>query len=185
MPAQAELPSGRQASGTAADHCDVLAGGGQQFGGFHILGQATEFLHGHRFVQGTTAASVHAEIWTDLTADAGRERRVVQYQFQGFFGLAFAQQGDAVLGWNACRTGSLTRGGEGLILPVRDLQSTVTGVNKASYLSVVVSDYVAEDAAFNPLVEAKFAHGDAFHRLSLLVGLGNNLLPWGEVGQLA
>jgi hypothetical protein len=82
-------------------------------------------------VEVAAAAGIHAEVGTDLAADAGGEGRVVQDQFQRFLHLALTEQIDAVLGRNLARTGTLTWGAIGLVLPVGYLQPVLAGVDQS------------------------------------------------------
>ena len=148
------------------------------------MGEAAELLHRHRVVDEAPGAGVHAEVGADLAADAGREGGIVEDQLQRLLNLPLAQQVDAVLGGDRRRAGRLARCAVALILPVGNLQPVLAGVDQPGDPGVVVLDDVAEDPARHPLGGAEFAHRDAVVDLALLVGLGDDLAPLGEVAEL-
>ena len=76
--AQGQLPCDGQTGGTTAENRDFSSCGRLQFRSFDALRQATQFLHGDRMIKVATAAGVHAQVGTDLPANAGGERRIFQ-----------------------------------------------------------------------------------------------------------
>ncbi len=67
---------------------------------------------------------------------------------------------------------------------MRNLDAVFAGIHQAGNMGVIILDHVTEDTAFNPLLLTELAHGDARTHVTLFVGLGNDLLPLGEIGQL-
>ena len=183
MTGQAQLPGGGKPSRATADDGHGLAAVDLRAGGFGFQGQATQFLHGDRVIEKLAGTGIHAQVGTDLAANAGRKGRIVQDQFQGFLDFALAQQFDAFLGRDGRRAGSLAGGAILFVLPMGDFEAVVAAVDQAGDMQVVVLDHIAEDAAFHPFLLAELPHGDAVVYLSLFIGFGDNLAPGGKVRQ--
>ncbi len=119
-----QLPGRRDPGGSAADNGNFGAGDLRQFRNRcrNTGPSQTGDIHG-RHAGRLFGAGLHAKIGTQISAYAGRERRVQERQVDGFIHLTFPDQAPPVMHRNAGRAGSLTGGPVFPVFPDRYMAS--------------------------------------------------------------
>ena len=111
VPHEGQIIGCRQTTRSAADHCHCLAGSWRRNRGMGWLGmvhrEPLQPADVHRIIHHLPAAVEFAGMFTHVAADC-RERIVLADQVQGFFVMAFPDQGDVAGDIHMGRTGGDT-----------------------------------------------------------------------------
>ena len=142
----------------------------------HVLRGPAQGTNLYGAVKASPCTGLHAGIWTNTSAHAAWEGRVVEDKAQGLLALSLAQEVVAQLCGDACRTGVLAGSAVRAVFPFGHAQPPDTVGHKAVVFACVRED-VRENAAWHPLVLVVVGNRGKRSLLSVFVSGRNNLVP--------